>query len=108
MNQTTNTKVGQAGNSLKLKARSIKRRSISRFQLLIIYMNFMKKANKKGRPARNASPARSRHSVSSESSDAGRGEIKYGNPRARRAEQSSYDGYPTSIDYKKIMRKVGG
>ena len=74
MNQTTNTKVGQAGNSLKLKARSIKRRSISRFQLLIIYMNFMKKANKKGRPARNASPARSRYSVSGERSDAGRGE----------------------------------
>ena len=49
MNQTTNTKVGQAGNSLKLKARSIKRRSISRFQLLIIYINFMKKTKKAGR-----------------------------------------------------------
>ena len=45
--QTTNTKVGGRGNNLKLKARSLKRQVISRFQLLIIYINFMKKTNKK-------------------------------------------------------------
>ena len=45
--QTTNTKVGGRGNNLKLKARSLKRQVISRFQLLIIYINFMKKTTKK-------------------------------------------------------------
>ena len=49
MNKTINTKVGQINNSLKLKARSLKRQLISRFQLLIIYINFMKKTNNKGR-----------------------------------------------------------
>ena len=49
MNKTINTKVEQINNSLKLKARSLKRRSISRFQLLIIYINFMKKTSNKGR-----------------------------------------------------------
>src|SRR3989344_3179235 len=118
MNKTINTKVGQINNSLKLKARSLKRRSISRFQLLIIYIHkiIMINKNKKGRPAcqsmsgehtndtdmllyseksaslsarhmagrpaRNASPARSRHSVSGERSDAGRGETNYGHPTA--------------------------
>ena len=70
MNKTINTKVGQTGNSLKLKARSIKRQLISRFQLLIIYINFMINKN----------------------NNKGRGEEKYG----RR----------TSIDYKKMIRKV--
>src|SRR3989304_1168898 len=69
-------KVGQINNSLKLKARSLKRQLISRFQLLIIYMHkiVMINKNNKGRPARNASPARSRYSVSGERSDAGWGE----------------------------------
>src|SRR3989344_5968856 len=69
-------KVGQINNSLKLKARSLKRQLISRFQLLIIYMHkiVMINKNNKGRSARNASPARSRYSVSGERSDAGWGE----------------------------------
>ena len=42
-----NTKVKVKSNNSKLKAQSLKRQVISRFQLLIIYINFMKKANKK-------------------------------------------------------------
>ena len=51
MNKTTNTKVGQMNNSLKLKVRRLKRRVISRFQLLIIYMHkiIMNNKNNKGR-----------------------------------------------------------
>src|SRR3989338_5778314 len=57
MNKTTNTKVGQINNSLKLKARSLKRQLISRFQLLIIYMhkNIMINKNNKGRGEENNS-----------------------------------------------------
>ena len=42
-------------NSLKLKARSLKRRFISRFQFLIIYINFMNNKNNKGRGEENNS-----------------------------------------------------
>ena len=47
--QTQNTKVERRVNNLKLKAQSLKRRIISRFQLLIIYIhkNIMKQTNKK-------------------------------------------------------------
>ena len=72
MKQTINTKVGQMNNSLKLKVRRLKRRVISRFQLLIIYMHKIIMINK--------------------NNNKGRGEEKYGRP--------------TSIDYKKMIRKV--
>ena len=52
MNKTTNTKVGQAGNSLGLKARSLKRQLISRFQLLIIYMHKIIMINKNNKGQR--------------------------------------------------------
>ena len=55
MNKTINIKVGQMNNSLKLKARSLKRRFISRFQFLIIYINFMNNKNNKGRGEENNS-----------------------------------------------------
>ena len=60
MNKTINTKVGQINNSLKLKARSLKRRLISRFQLLIIYMRkiIMISKNEKGRGEENNSDVR--------------------------------------------------
>src|SRR3989344_8482205 len=60
VNKTTNTKVGQMNNSLKLKARSLKRQLISRFQLLIIYMhkNIMINKNNKGRGEKNNSVVR--------------------------------------------------
>src|SRR3989344_8048504 len=60
VNKTTNTKVGQINNSLKLKARSLKRRLISRFQFLIIYMRkiIMISKNEKGRGEENNSDVR--------------------------------------------------
>ena len=50
-NNKISIKVGQINNSLKLKTRSLKRRSISRFQLLIIYIHkiIMINKNNKGR-----------------------------------------------------------
>ena len=50
-NKSKILKVGQINNSLKLKVRRLKRRVISRFQLLIIYIykNIMINKNNKGR-----------------------------------------------------------
>ena len=52
MNKTINIKVGQINNSLKLKARILKRRVISRFQLLIIYMHKIIMINKNNKGQR--------------------------------------------------------
>ena len=60
MNKTTNIKVGQINNSLKLRARSLKQWFISRFQFLIIYMhkNIMINKNNKGQGEKNNSVVR--------------------------------------------------
>ena len=53
---SNNTKVEGSDNNSKLKAQSLKQQVISRFQLLIIYINFMKKANKKAEEGKYRRP----------------------------------------------------